>query len=390
MRKIKVLFPEVEAGLGHIMPLRSVYEVFNKKYGDKVDVIKLNYFKNTGYKKLEKFGEMLVNEVKAYSNNHFRGYFATKACEFFGTTLSTVGTMIIKIPGSHIEGIKYMEDINPDVVFSTHWATNYYAENMKNKPFTIMYCPDVIMNKLFMYHADLTLLSMKPGYDLAKRYKKYNDENLRLVPFLIRNEAYDIPTNKLSNRKQLNLPEDKFTITIAEGGYGIGRLKELCEKLTKEHLPLTIIAVCGKNEELKEYLSALEVSKEVTFIPLGFTDKMLEYIASSDLFLGKSGNIISEPTFFGIPSIITGFATTIERNIGNYYINNVRSSIKEFDVDNIIRLIKEFINNPKLLEPYKNNAIAYHSNYGSEYTADLIWEKIVERFPELLKEGVTQ
>ena len=51
MRKIKVLFPEVEAGLGHIMPLRSVYEVFNKKYGDKVDVIKLNYFKNTGYKK---------------------------------------------------------------------------------------------------------------------------------------------------------------------------------------------------------------------------------------------------------------------------------------------------------------------------------------------------
>ena len=128
----------------------------------------------------------------------------------------------------------------------------------------------------------------------------------------------------------------------------------------------------------------------MTFIPLGFTDKMLEYIASSDLFLGKSGNIISEPTFFGIPSIITGFATTIERNIGNYYINNVRSSIKEFDVDNIIRLIKEFINNPKLLEPYKNNAIAYHSNYGSEYTADLIWEKIVERFPELLKEEVTQ
>ena len=41
MRKIRVLFPEVEAGLGHIMPMRAVAEIFEKKYGDKVDVVKL-------------------------------------------------------------------------------------------------------------------------------------------------------------------------------------------------------------------------------------------------------------------------------------------------------------------------------------------------------------
>lgn len=383
MSKIKVLFPEVEAGLGHIMPLRSIYETFNRKYGDKVEVIKINFFKDTGYKRLDKFGDMLIHEVKAYSINHKRGYFANYACEFFGTTLSTFGTMIAKVPFSHIEGVKYMSEINPDVVFSTHWATNYYAEKMKNKPFTIMYCPDVIMNKLFMYHADLTLLSMQPGYDNAIKKSKYTDANLKLVPFLIRNEAFRISQDKLTNRRKLGLPENKFTIIIAEGGYGIGRLKELCEKLTKEKISLTIIAVCGKNEDMKSYLETLEVNEKVTFIPLSFTPRMLEYIAASDLFLGKSGNIISEPTFFGIPSIITGFATTIERNIGNYYINTIGSSIKEFDVDKIIALVKDFIDNPKLLDPYIARAKAYHLNYGSEYTADLIWQEMLKRFPEL-------
>ena len=38
----KIVFPYVEAGMGHIMPLRSVAEVFKKKYGDKVEVVEID------------------------------------------------------------------------------------------------------------------------------------------------------------------------------------------------------------------------------------------------------------------------------------------------------------------------------------------------------------
>jgi UDP-N-acetylglucosamine:LPS N-acetylglucosamine transferase len=44
-------------------------------------------------------------------------------------------------------------------------------------------------------------------------------------------------------------------------------------------------------------------------------------MVASELFCSKAGNMIAEPTFFGVPSIITGTSTSIETNIGDYYIN---------------------------------------------------------------------
>ncbi len=385
MRKIRVLFPEVEAGLGHIMPMRAVAEIFEKKYGDKVDVVKLNFFESTDKKRLKKFGNMLINEVKKYNKHPVIGWWATLNMKFWGIKLTNWGTMKAKIPFSDVEGRKYMEELNVDVVFSTHWATNYYAEKIKkHKPLTITYCPDVMMNNLFMYNSDLYLISMQCGYDDAlKTYKKANEDNLKLVPFLIRNEAFNIDTDKKANRRALGLPEDKFTLLLAEGGYGLGKMQELCELLTKEHLPLTIIAVCGKNEKLASYLKTLPVTDEVTFVPLSFTNDMLKYQASADLFCGKSGNIIAEPTFFGVPSIISNYSTTIEKKIGEHYINNVGSAIKEFDTPKIVELIKDFMAHPEKLKPYQEAAIKYHNNYGAEATADIIFNAIKEKYPTL-------
>lgn len=48
IKKPKVLFPFVEAGLGHIMPMTAVVDVFEKKYGDRVEVIRTNFFQDTG------------------------------------------------------------------------------------------------------------------------------------------------------------------------------------------------------------------------------------------------------------------------------------------------------------------------------------------------------
>ena len=65
-----------------------------------------------------------------------------------------------------------MEKIAPDVVISTHWATNYYAEQMENKPYTVMYIPDAHANALFRYKSDFSLISMKEGYERARKFKR--------------------------------------------------------------------------------------------------------------------------------------------------------------------------------------------------------------------------
>ena len=63
LNKPKVVFTFVEAGKGHKMPQESLYSAFVKKYGNYCEVIRSNFFTETGSKRLAQFEKMLVREV---------------------------------------------------------------------------------------------------------------------------------------------------------------------------------------------------------------------------------------------------------------------------------------------------------------------------------------
>ncbi|MBP5208573.1 MAG: hypothetical protein J6330_08990 [Clostridia bacterium] len=383
MDKIRVLFPYVEAGFGHIMPMKSLEQTFRKKYGDRVEIISSEFYTETGDKHLAKYEQMLANQVRIYNSAPIVGYIATGSCEFFGSTLSSFASMRLIAPIACRRGIKRMRELAPDVVIDTHWATHYYAVRIKPKPLTVMYCPDAQLNKLFEYNCDLVLISMPKGYEKGMRKRRFNEDNLKLVPFLIRNEAFDVCRDKKQLRRDLGLPEDKFTVLLVEGAYGIGKIEETTKLLIKEHIPMTVIPVCGTNTKLYERMQSLEASEEVTFRPYAFADNMLELHAASDVFCGKSGNMLAEATFYGNPSIITHFANLIERNIADHYLNTVGCAIKEFSPKKAVELIKRFAQDESLLEPYRRAAADYSGHFGSEEAADVIWQSMTERFPSL-------
>ncbi|MBQ1846593.1 MAG: hypothetical protein II135_01180 [Clostridia bacterium] len=64
MKKIRVLFPYVEAGFGHIMPMKSIDQTFRKKYGDKVEVVSSKFFTETGNPHLTKYEQMISKQVR--------------------------------------------------------------------------------------------------------------------------------------------------------------------------------------------------------------------------------------------------------------------------------------------------------------------------------------
>lgn len=383
MKKIRVLFPYVESGFGHIMPMRSIVETFQKKYGDRVEVIAPNFYSDSGVRSLVRFERMMANQVRLYNGNPVIGYIVNVLGEIGGSFLSSLFTIRMIAPRAYRAGVRHMEELAPDAVFSTHWATNYYAEHAKNKPLTVMYCPDARMNKLFKYRCDLNMISMPYGYEKALRNRKYNIYNLKYVPFLIRNEAFDVCRDKKELRKKLGIPEDNFTVVLVEGGYGIGKITAITKRLIKEHRQLTVISICGKNEKLYRRFLEWTPEKEVTFLPMQFAENVLELEAASDLFCGKSGNMIAEATFFGVPSIITNCTTTIEHNIADHYLNTVGCAIKEFSPTRTVRLIERFSEDPARLEPYRRAAQAYYPNFGSEKVADELWKKLKEAFPTL-------
>ena len=383
MKKIRVLFPYVEAGFGHIMPMKSIDEKFREKYGDKVEVITSQFFNETGDPHMKRYEQMIARQVRIYNRFPGVGHLATFICDLSGAFLSSYFSIRWIAPFAYRRSVEHMRELAPDVVFSTHWATNYYAEHLEKKPLTVMYCPDAQLYKLFEYHSDLSMISMPYGYLKALREKRYNVNNMKLVPFLIRNEAFAVSPDKKAARRALGLPEDNFTVLLTEGGYGIGKMTAICQKLVREHLPITVIAVCGKNEKLFRIFSSLKTTEEVTLRPYGFTSKIFELDAASDLFCGKSGNILAEATFFGNPSIVTNCSNMIEHNIADHYINTVGCAMKQLSANRVVKMIKKFAGDPTLLEPYRKAALDYHDRFGSEQAADELWEAIKKAYPEV-------
>lgn len=389
MGKPRVVFPYTEAGLGHIMPMNSIADEFERLYGDKVEVVRSRFFSETGDKKLKKYEKMLTDKVRDYNKHPSTGFFATFSMDFWGTKIASWGAVTFMGAGATKKAIRHMSELKPDLVVSTHWATNYYAMKMKERPLTAMYCPDAKINTLFRYPCDLTMASMPTGYEraLKKHRRRYDKTNLKQVPFLIRKEAFEVSSDKAVLRQKLGLRPDKFTVILADGGYGVGKMFPMCEELLKRDLDVNIIAVSGKNEELYKRLNDLSSRGKTQFMPLGLADNMLELIACADVSCGKSGaSMMAEPCFFGVPQIITHYATDIERWIGMYYIDYVGCAIKEFDVQNACDLIERFAAHPLLLQPYRDAALSQRSNYGAEKCARYLFGLLCTRFPHL-KDG---
>ncbi len=381
----RVAFAFTEAGLGHIMPLKSILEAFTKKYGDMVEIVNSSFFTETNKKALIKYEKFLINEVKKQNRHNWYGYATTFLMDVFGSEIDNRFMMKWIAPKAYKEAVAHVDEIGADLIVSTHWAPNFYARHAKSKPLTVTYVPDAYINPVFRYSCDLTLCSMQTGYDeaLARHKKRYNKDNLKLVPFCIRSEAYNYSLDKAENRKLLNLPLDKFTVTLAEGGYGLGKMEEICKLALKRDLPITLIPICGKNEELFNKLSSLKNGKNAVIKPISFTPHLFGYVASSDLFLGKSGNMIAEPTFYGVPSIITKHTTNIEKHIADYYVNYLKCAINILNPEKIVDELERFISDNTLLNPLIENAKQARDLFGAEKTADYIFELLKTKYPEL-------
>lgn len=385
MRKPRVVFAFVEAGMGHIAPETSIADAFEKKYGAYADIVRTRFYKDSDKEPLKQFEELLCREVRLYNRCPPYGYFILSLMHCLGPRLTSEFIMNL-IPHTYEYATQYIDSLNADMIVSTHWSTAYYAAHSQSRPLNVSYVPDVEIIPLCCYPNDMTLVSSEPGYERAmKHYKKrFNHENLRKVPFAIRKEAFSIPLDKKTNRINLGFDPDRFTVVLFDGGYGIGKMGKISKILAKADFPMTLVPICGKNKKLYEELAALPHSDCVDFRPMGFTDRILEILAASDIFLGKSGaSSVAEPCFFGVPEIITSYATQMEQHNAHYYIDVIGNAMAIFNAQKAADKVKFFYENPSELEKLAEKARQNHDNYGAEKTADVMWEMLVKKIPEL-------
>jgi UDP-N-acetylglucosamine:LPS N-acetylglucosamine transferase len=129
-------------------------------------------------------------------------------------------------------------------------------------------------------------------------------------------------------RAELGIGDDDFTVLLLFGGKGSPELRPLIEALRREAPRLHLIAVCGDNPPLFQSLKELERSADGKLHRLGFTDRVAEYLAASDLLVTKPGPAsLAEAFHVRVPVIVTCNDHTIpqerynarlvrERNLG--------------------------------------------------------------------------
>ena len=115
--------------------------------------------------------------------------------------------------------------------------------------------------------------------------------------------------DKQEMRAKHGLAPDRTTILLSAGGFGVGSVDALISSLLPLQHRAQIVAICGRNEELKKRLTraAARAKADATVLlkPFGYTKEMDELMAASDIVLGKPGGLTtSEALAKGLAFVI--------------------------------------------------------------------------------------
>lgn len=135
------------------------------------------------------------------------------------------------------------------------------------------------------------------------------------------------PKDKLAMRARHGLKPDVTTILVSAGGFGVGPIEHMLESLAGMQHPAQIVALCGRNSELKSKLelaaARLPRSHHVNIKPIGFTTEMDEYMSAADILLGKPGGLTtSEALAKGLVFVIVNPIPGQEERNSDHLLEN--------------------------------------------------------------------
>ena len=381
--KPKVVFTFVEAGLGHIIPAQAISDAFERKYGDKCEVVKWNIFSDTENNTVKKYGKAITGWSIKNCNNKLL-YLGEMSSYLFGSklTLKFLDTIFKKAKKVIMDDIVKM---NPDLICSTYYSPSHFALECKKAKrldaIVATYTPDPVLYPAWDRSSDLFFVTSENVFKSAKK-TGFKEDRLRLVPFVYRNNISSVTKDKTSARRALKIDENKFTILIQNGAYGTNKTK-IIKALTQQNFNANIVVLCGKNEQLFDFCNSIELPKNslTKLYPIKFTDEVFLYYSASDLFIGKSGaNSILEAYYFGVPTVITEHANFLEVRTSEYFIKKKNCGKQIFNSGNLIKFLKDYIANPDMKNDFLPSLKEFNDASGAEKVADGLFIALSKKF----------
>lgn len=101
--------------------------------------------------------------------------------------------------------------------------------------------------------------------------------------------------DKVEMRRKHGLDPDLTTLLISAGGFGVGPIEHLIQSILELRREAQVVVICGRSEKLKRRMDRLAervpTGCRVSLKVEGFTTEMDEFMAASDLVVGKPGGL---------------------------------------------------------------------------------------------------
>jgi processive 1,2-diacylglycerol beta-glucosyltransferase len=255
--------------------------------------------------------------------------------------------------------VKMVRDYSPDWIVCTHFLPAEIISDLKGKG--KMSCKQSIVVTDFDMHA-LWLCRNFEHYFVALDETKYYLETLGFPAEKISVSGIPIAPkfaeekDRTAMREKYGLDPEIPTIILSLGGFGVGKLDELIASLRAISVPVQILAMCGKNEELKDKLAASESAHGARVIPVGYTRDMDEYMSASDLIVGKPGGLTTcEALAKGLVFVIVNPIPRQEERNSDHLLEN-GCAIRSNNPATLGYKIEQLLRDPEKVETMRTNA----------------------------------
>ncbi|MGL4563126.1 MAG: MGDG synthase family glycosyltransferase [Brevinema sp.] len=379
--KKHIFIAYTNTGLGHRVPAYAIANMIEKQYPNQYKITVSNFFKDAGQVEFNTYIEKSWDFMLAYP-------ILTKLTQFLAHIFYFATHLYLPICQYPVwkKSMAYLKEINPDIVLTTHFFPQTVAIDAKKKYHlsfpVITLNPDTFETFPFWdKRGDLFLVCSDVAKNQALKWK-HKENTLCIVPPALR-DTFD-STNIIDEQiyQKYRIRKDVFTILMADGGQGVGKMFESIKRIVRLKKELNIIAVCAKNNKLYERLIVLKYKLQQKNSPieltvLGFVEHIQELIKISDLFIGKSGPAtILECFKMKLPVLVNFSANSAERNVVRFF--KKKGVIWTTDLYRLPYKLLRILDEPESLEKIKEqlNHIDFLQN-GSKMIAEIVVNQII-------------
>ena len=194
--------------------------------------------------------------------------------------------------------VKVLRDYQPDMIVCTHFLPAEIVSWLKAK--------ERLASRQAIVVTDFDVHAMWLVHHYEQYFVAIDEARVYLEVLGIPGEKitvsgipidpiFSVRKDKQEMRRKHGLAADRITVLISAGGFGVGSMETLITALLQLRTRSQIVAVCGRNAELKERLdkmAARSVADQPVIVkPFGYTREMDELMTASDVVLGKPGGL---------------------------------------------------------------------------------------------------